>query len=124
MFPGFRNTGGKFTPKTTRSDPDHANSDRLRIMHRKDNSIDKMDQNSLRALASVFPTFSSLPVSVARVSVTRQRKLMKGLQTKWVLIHCAMSVGAENSYRASLFDNVEHIKFSFCGCKQIGLQVF
>ena len=61
---GFRNTGGKFTPKTTRSDPDHANSDRLPIMHRKDNSIDKMDQNSLRALASVFPTFSSLPVSV------------------------------------------------------------
>ena len=50
-----------------------------------------------------------------RISVTRQRKLMKGLQTKWVLIHCAMSVGAENWYRASLFDNVEHIKFSFCG---------
>ena len=62
--PTILNTGGKFTPKTTRSDPDHANSDRLRIMHRKDNSIDKMDQNSLRALASVFPTFSSLPVSV------------------------------------------------------------
>ena len=59
-------------------------------------------------------SFQNLQTNLlTEVSVTRQRKLITKTQAKWVLIHCGMSVGAQNWYRASLFGNVGHIKFSF-----------